>query len=343
MNKILSDIAYMRPVLILILVFYHAFAISNGGWDTPAGFKTNMAYEWMANYAYSYMLEAFTFMSGFVFAFQCYGLKKNKTFWELTKKKFQRLIVPSIIFGILYIVLFYDLTNIDKIVYDICLGGVGHLWYLPMLFWCFLISWLLNRYTKRLTVRLIFIVVMALFSFVPLPFRMTSSMFFFLFFYLGQICYHFSDKLMKIVTARRLVLGWFFYLFFFYVMYMIQENLTDKYVLIIELYKRIPVLAFINLVHITYSTVGTLLFYLTANHYSLSHNVSDCVIKVGGYCFGIYIFQQFILKGLYFHTALPKLIPSLVLPWIGFMVALVISYLLTSLLMRYKLGKQLIG
>lgn len=66
-------------------------------------------------------------------------------------------------------------------------------------------------------------------------------------------------------------------------------------------------------------------------------------IKLSGYCFGIYLFQQFILQWLYYHTALQEYIGIIVLPWLAFAVTLILSWLLTHIMMQTRAGRYLIG
>lgn len=67
------------------------------------------------------------------------------------------------------------------------------------------------------------------------------------------------------------------------------------------------------------------------------------VIMIGGLCMGVYLFQQFILKGLYLNTALLEIVGLILLPWIGFVIALVVSLLLSYLMRLTKAGRFLIG
>lgn len=64
------------------------------------------------------------------------------------KKKAERLILPSVVFSLVYWQLFNgditDLVGGGKIVISV-LSGVGHLWYLPVLFWCFVSLWIVEN------------------------------------------------------------------------------------------------------------------------------------------------------------------------------------------------------
>ena len=67
------------------------------------------------------------------------------------------------------------------------------------------------------------------------------------------------------------------------------------------------------------------------------------LIKVGALCMGVYLFQQFILKGLYDHTDMPTILGPYWLPWVGFVIALIASLLISYLLRHLSIGRFLIG
>ena len=67
------------------------------------------------------------------------------------------------------------------------------------------------------------------------------------------------------------------------------------------------------------------------------------LITLSGYCYGVYIYQQFILQYLYYKTSVPLLVNEYALPWIGFAVALVLSLLLCWVSLKTRVGRFLIG
>ena len=141
----LSEVSFIRPLLIILVVLYHAFAPFAGTWREFAGFVPNEAYRYIANISYSSMLETFVFISGYVFSYQCLYLNKNYSLKQLCIKKGKRLLLPYLIFGFIYLLLFGDIGNKGfYYVVSELLGGVGHLWFLMMLFWCLHISCIIS-------------------------------------------------------------------------------------------------------------------------------------------------------------------------------------------------------
>lgn len=69
-ENILTEVSVIRPILIILLVVYHSFIIYQGGWSEPVGFEPNETYWWISKASYSFMLEAFVLISGYVYAHQ---------------------------------------------------------------------------------------------------------------------------------------------------------------------------------------------------------------------------------------------------------------------------------
>jgi fucose 4-O-acetylase-like acetyltransferase len=117
-SNLLSDVVVIRNILIVLLVFYHAFAIYSGAWKPIAGFPIVKAYWWFDKLSYAFMLELFVFISGFVFGYQVRQkgeskLQAKSLFWG----KFKRLIVPSIFFSLLYMLIWVTSSNPYNIFY----------------------------------------------------------------------------------------------------------------------------------------------------------------------------------------------------------------------------------
>ncbi len=349
--KMLNDVAVIRPILIVLLVFYHAFLIFQGGWGSAGQFPEIKAYWWLDKLSYSFLLEMFVFISGYVLGYQVRKkgesiLSAKPFFW----KKIKRLIIPSIVFSILYIVLLGDISQpILETVYNI-LNGVGHMWFLPMLFWCFAIVWVIEKLKMR--PRLVFplLVLCSICSFFPLPFRIGVSMYYWLFFYVGYYIQRNSIDLERFYSSRWIIGLIALFLVLFPSLTLVQERLVEFVpsgaLLSGEsiLFKAIKV-SLSNTAKIICSSVGVAMLFCIVGFFEKSRidSLPQWVISVGSLCMGVYLFQQFILKMLYFHSDLPSLVPSLWLPWVGFSIALAGSLLLSFLLHKTRIGRFLIG
>lgn len=188
----LYDVAILRPLAIIMLVMHHAFIPYSHGWSLPEGFEENNTYCLISAVTISFMLELFVFISGYVFAF---SLKKHDTsFSYIINSRFKRLIIPLFVLGAAYLFIFSDCSNVDflKLLYGI-LEGPGHLWFLPMLFWCTLWAFLINRLKIKQAYKIVLIFILPILSIYELPFQMGKSFYFLFFFYSGIIYYNNND------------------------------------------------------------------------------------------------------------------------------------------------------
>lgn len=337
----LKDIVVIRVILIVLLVLYHSFAIFNGAWESPIHLNLNISvYWWIASFSYSFMLETFVFISGYILGYQESFKGLNiYTFQNLVLKKGKRLLLPSISFSIIYYVIFFDFDkSVIEILYSI-LNGCGHLWFLPMLFWCFILMFLLHKigYKNKKVIFYISIFI-SLFSIVPLPFRLTNTMYYFFFFFMGYcmsfkrnvICHFFK---LEYILVTIICFGFLF-------CYTKRNDIlviSDEF----QVTKRLV----INFYRLVCSIFGVIMLYLIVNFFLKYKiiSVNSFLIRVSSYCFGIYIFQQFILKILYYKTTLPLVINIGLLPWICFIITLGLSFILCYYFVRTKVGKLLIG
>lgn len=102
----LDEVSIMRPILIVLLVVFHAFCPYGENWEPFSGFEPVESYKWLDRGVFAFMLESFVFISGYIWSFQRNELGKKENFKQVVVKKINRLIVPSIVFSILYLLLF---------------------------------------------------------------------------------------------------------------------------------------------------------------------------------------------------------------------------------------------
>lgn len=316
----IDEVSFMRPILILLLVLYHAMCIHTGNWDVLSGIDVIPAYEAIGRLVYSFMLESFVFISGYVWAYQREGLGRITSFYSLLKKKFERLIVPEIVFGFFYVILVDD-CNFTLRTFII---GPGHLWFLPMLFCCFLISWFILEMKIRPEIVIILLFFVSAFSDIKLPLRFSYIMYFMLFFMVGYYSYTWFMSIKGFVKIQMVFFLWLM----FVSVYILFGN------------DNIHEVGKINV--ILYSLTGTMAFYITGLFVTQIFKLNKYYIQFGSLCLGIYIFQQFVLKVLYYKTIFPYFVDSLYLPWLSFMIALTISVVLTMLIRTTKVGNKIL-
>ncbi len=339
-SKNIAEVSIIRPILIVLLVVYHAFIIYRGGWSQPAGFQENTVYWWIAASAYSFMLEMFVFISGYVWAFQLFERKKSQSFKQLISAKFKRLIIPSLIFSAIYVALLgTNESSVVRLIYEI-VSGYGHMWFLPMLFWCFIGVYIIERINIREEYKLFLLLLCSIVSFLPLPFGLQGAMYYVFFFYAGFYVRRRLSGGTIDISKLKLVLLWAIFIATFIALTLVRRELRG------DISNNILIKAFAisgaKLCQIIYAGLGIVAMFCTVRYIANKCEVKQWIVKLGEYCFGVYLFQQFILMGLYYHTNLPTIVGSNWLPWIGTAIALSGSLLLSWLFRKTKLGRALI-
>lgn len=344
-KQIIDEVSFIRPILLIMVVLYHSFAPFTGTWEPFEGYEANEFYHWIASFSYSSMLETFVFVSGYLYAFQCLGVKRYYSFIHLAKKKASRLLTPYLVFGTIYIILFVRIGGGNYLaIISKLLNGVGHLWFLPMLFWCFLGLWMLVKLKLNDASRVFILIALAMCSPIGKGLQIGSSMYYIFFFFMGWLAYKYRSMVIKAANPYTIIILFLVYILSFILLPKGITVLKDTSEIIYNtsLMVKASIMASMRILRISYSFVGVSLYLLVALWFAKSYNISPRYVQIGGLCFGVYIFQQFILKYLYYYTNLPLFVGSQLLPWVGFMTTLAISILLTYMIRRFKLGRKML-
>lgn len=236
--------------------------------------------------------------------------------------------------------MFFEYKSIGDFLYTI-LNGAGHLWFLPMLFWCFLIGLLVQKIKIRSWMKYIWLVLIALISYLPLPLRLGSTMYYFLFFYGGIIIYQMKETILVKLNNRILIVLWICFISAFVGLTIVQNQIAQ-----IEfdgIIMKAILLSLDKVCRIFYSTLGLFALYCTSLFFIECHQIPNWLAKISKYCFGVYLFQQFILQLLYYNTSIPVDLGPYVLPWFGFVVTIILSLFLSWITSKTRVGRFLIG
>jgi len=349
-KPILSNVSIIRPILLVLLVFYHAFAIYSGAWAPIEGYPEVPVYWWLDKLSYAFMLEMFVFISGYVFGFQVRTkgeekLRAKNLLWG----KFKRLMIPCMVFSLLYILLFGNITQpIQRTLYGL-VNGVGHMWFLPMLFWCFVGVWIVEKIQLKPNLILPILVVVSVVSFLPLPLRLGRTMYYMLFFYVGYILQRENVSLERFYTLKHSVIALVLFCLLFPAFTLLKEKLghTSMEGILVDnqLIIKALNLSLSKLLQIIYAFVGLAMLFLFVGYKEKTRKVEipHWLINLGGLCFCVYLLQQFILMGLYYYMGVPAFLGCYWLPWVGFVVTLISSVLIAFLMVKTKIGKLLVG
>lgn len=289
---VLYDVVAIRLLLIVLLVFFHAFAVFSEGLDQIFGYPEIPVYRWADKFSIAFFLETFVFISGYVYGYQV-RIKGDGiiSFKKTIIGKFKRLILPSIIFGLLYVALFGDKSqSINQVIYSV-INGKSHLWFLQMLFWCFVSLYIIFK--LHLSQKIVFpiLIVCALFSRGPLPLQINHTMYYMLFFYICFLLQRNNISIEKFLFKRKIIVLIICFITVFILLTLFRDwfNMT---ILRDSLSNRVINKTVNNFSQLICASLGVISVYLTTNYILKKQVVTDLQIKISSYCFGVYLIND---------------------------------------------------
>lgn len=212
-----------------------------------------------------------------------------------------------------------------------------------MIFWCFVFTFIISTKLPPPVCYKILIFSSMLAILNPLgflPFGLGSVWSYFLYFYWG---FCIKKRLVKLPSfnKRNLLLAMFIFMVSFIAFMMVREywKVDENFA---ESLLHHLITGFFRV-----SSALTAIFFLygVANRTKVITYLKSkpALITLSGYCYGVYIYQQFILQILYYKTPLPLAVSAYWLPWVAILITLVASLLLCHLTLRFKFGRYLIG
>lgn len=326
----------LRSLCILLLLTYHSFAIYTGGWIKPDNVPDIPLYGWIGKLSYSFMLPMWVFISGHIWGHQVYTTKKVITLKGLIIKKTKKLIIPTFVFGILYILAFGSILELIKpIGLFLFFCGEGHLWFLPMLFWVFVFSYFLIRIPLPEHILFPIVVIISICSWNLPSLGIGNGIYYLMFFYFGLITA--KNNCMSIRLINLVV-----FLISFILLFIILNPILDN-VWHSDRYSRPIFQILIHLIPLPYQFVGIMFFYGLALRFDKYFQYNSIITFIAGYSFGIYIAHQFILFWLYYHTSLSEHIDPMFLPWFALITTTILSVLFVNICFRFKIGRKFLS
>ncbi len=345
-KKLLYEVSIIRPLVIFLLIVYHAVCIYGGVW-TPVNNVQIPLYDLLMRIISGFRIETIALVAGYVYSYQFLDLNRRFELKSFVIKKIKRLIIPCLFFGILYyFIILYDSSNFSfwRFVYELT-NGVGHLWFLPMLFWCFLGIWVLThkKFNEKITIIVLFFI-----SLIPrlyLPFGLSLVPHFMFFFYAGFLLYKYKSFVISILNKKKyivlLALSYFIFLYTqIFLASWYASSTWDEIFILKLIYKVI-----LNLIKDITISSGILVLWLIVCRWisKPSYKISERTIWYSSICYGVYVYHQFILKYLYYKTSLPEVVGAYWLPWLAILITLLVSLLFTHYTLKTKIGRYLIG
>lgn len=346
----LSDVAAIRLLLIFLLVFYHAFApfCGIGTWEpiypNSAIGNLGIVYKVLGLLPHGFRLESMVFISGLLFGYTLKIHPERLSFNNCVLRKAKRILLPACIFGIVYYALFFDMSAPWYIITWKIINGCGHLWFLPMIFWCFVMTYVIAKYPlgggkiKSQKVLIISAILSCLVLTGFFPLRLGLAIQYYIYFFLGFCVrqYNYDIKLKGNLPIALMIVLYVVCLFLsIYLNDIHIDNRIIRYSLIVAS----------QLSHLGGALCMIVVIFTIANKKAVKDFLDkrDGLIKLSGYCYGVYIYQQFILKYIYYKTTIPTLINPYLTPWIMTLFTIALSLFLCHLTLKTKVGKFLIG
>lgn len=338
-KKLLYEVSYIRPIVIFLLVFLHSFEKITSGGGNYRDYQLNHLYEWVLELIKGFRIETIALVAGYVFAYQAIDLGRKYKFGPFVAKKFKRLILPMLFFGLIYYFCFYyhpETFSFTSMLIEL-FSGCGHLWFLPMLFWCFIIIWIIDHYNLCSYKTLLVLALISIISIhsLPLGFSKLPHFLFYVFggYYLWTKHEYVQQKMMN---KRGIVSLWLCYV-----------TLVE----FLHFYKADPIMygivnyLFVRFVALLEACAGTLALYFSicSITYKTGFKPSRFVVESSSVCYGVYVYHQFILVWLYFNTPLYENVNEYILPIVGFVITFVLSLIMTRLSLKTRFGRYLIG
>lgn len=366
-KKLLYEISVVRPLIIFLLVVYHSLCVFTGGWTPPEGVPANAVYWWLGRLISGFRIETIAFVGGYVFCYQCVELSKRQGLPAFVWKKFKRLIIPCFVFGIVYYLLFR--FNPARFSWNVAFwrvaNGIGHLWFLPMLFWCFVAGWLidalvgwLGRFGRKWQLvagwaLLVGLAVVSLFRITGLRMGLSRAPYFLFYFYLGYFL-RFLSRGCRLTFGR----GWVVLLWVLYVVcLLVHLQMTTL---------RLPGFPFdcphwlrgssytrLHLANLVHTSCGILALYGTVSLWLSRHRSEESqpgafLRECSRQCYGVYVLHMFFMQPIYFFSPFPQWccasgVGVWLMPWLVLVITLLLSVGCTTLLLKTRLGRFLIG
>lgn len=128
-------------ILVVVAHITKFYSYEGGVFEVPS----NPILDYITNFIYSFHMPLFIFLSGAIFC-ECIRRGKYDNFVSFVNNKFKRLMIPYFVWGLFYVapvmvcLKITDLTYVQYVVQGIfCELNSRHLWFLWVLFFCFVI------------------------------------------------------------------------------------------------------------------------------------------------------------------------------------------------------------
>lgn len=329
-NNYRYDISILRLFSLITVVLFHTYGMTYANhFSLVISNKYREVYEYInQGYLINIGMPMFITISGYLF---CGQLINNRytTFKHLFLHKLFRLIIPYYCFSILFILI--TKSHSWQQLYQ-C--SYSHLWFLPMLFWCFVIVYLLKPIilNKRFSIHILILSLCFGMSLagkiLPAFLGLHNTTMWLYWFILGTILRKYDIEISKIFKHKKRI--WLYIL-------------TIYIICSVVAYSEYGVFTWYGQIGSSASVVG--LMWLTRLYFTKDNIFTNIIIKLSSLSFGVYILHYFLAPLIISRTS-QHLFPIsyyaenyiILFPLIFSIVTLILSFGLTKILRSTRIG-----
>lgn len=328
----LKNCTFVKTLLMLLVILYHSCIYWTNQWFMPGSVATPSAgLATLAKWLNSFHISCFTLVSGYIFYYLRYERNKYQKFIPFLINKGKRLLIPYFFTAVVWVIpISIQLRQLeyDQIINNYFLGiSPSQLWFLLMLFWVFVIAWFISDlFEKRSFVSFIVVIIIYLLGrklsgILPNIYCIFTAFQYLLYFYIGF-------QIRKYPELKSHIIIWCIgaVSLFWISNYLIElPDIMNTFVEII-----LPLVGAISAFYF-------LQFMADIFRWKNSRNFG----KLSSYSMPMYLFHQQIIYFVIirFNGKVSPYINAM----LNFTIALVGSYIISKILMKYKITKFLIG
>lgn len=337
-QKELSNCTFVKTSLMFLVVFYHSIIFWTGTWFGGEPFYNSFILSTLSRWLNSFHIYGFALVSGYLFYFLKCEKGKYSSFIPFGVNKVKRLLLPYVFVSVIWVIPFalhYFDYSLLEVIKKYALGiSPSQLWFLLMLFFVFMLFYPLTSFFEKHNVSGA-IVALAIYGVgmvgsmvLPNVFQILTACQYLPLLWLGfKIRQYGSKNLMKIPSPVWIAVD---VLLFILVQYLSGFDAT-----IIKLIN----LGLTFLLHIIGALMAFVVLQKLANRVNWKESKVFSVLSKNS--MPVYLFHQQVIY--VFISLLNGVINPYLHAGINFIGAMAISLLISTLLMKFKWTRFLIG
>lgn len=337
-KKNLNHMNLLRAVGISLVVLRHSFSPFRNSWVVSKFYEYNVIADCLGRYISTISMPLFVFISGYIYYFLRNNYGKYGDYKTMFKKKSRRLIVPYLILAPIYIYFLIDYDSVLSFLSNLW-TGTGHLWFLLMMFTMFIVYYNFEKFLQKHYVFSIFLGIGLYLIVLPVnyihlnPLGLVCK--YFIFFQIGNLFNKYSDVVLNYLKGKVLIL-FLTHLVLFGIYFYAINSFENKYVLF-GIDQFLLVLSVLALCFIY-----GFLKIVTSKHEKFVNKIKPAVSYINHNSYYLYLIHEPLLK-VFFTFLFVQQMPAILAIPLAFFLSMGISLFLGSLLMKLKIGRELIG